>query len=317
MFKLDQRPSGTKLRARKLRMPGGQVSVPTHRTVVGIKEDWGKMLEAGELTLGQPCFPQQLKKYAVKDGELQQHETTVYGRKIPLEEVRKKLLNKHNSLMHLHTDEEIAKIQKPELLEIHNQYKIKLPSDLSDESPRANLKCCERTRTIGIWHDHSSILGRGYVLLTAKTLYDPAVFKETTPLLKDVQAFVEEPEISILAMSSSSIEDQAALIGDRVDCMTEMNSILTTENNIPITDRLMFFYGDKPAAQFERGTQVGGYYSCGSCGAHVERMDDFAYCATCKWRSLQELQTLVTKGQSVHKTMSVMSHNLTVQHAFK
>ena len=58
----------------------------------------------------------------------------------------------------------------------------------------------------------------------------------------------------------------------------------------------MFFYGDKPAAQFERGTQMGGHYPCGSCGTHIRRVYDFAHSTTCKWRSLKDLQTLVTKG---------------------
>lgn len=57
-----------------------------------------------------------------------------------------------------------------------------------------------------------------------------------------------------------------------------------------------FFYGDKPAAQFERGTQVGGHYPCGACGAHISRFDDFAHLSNLSWRSLQELQDLVTKG---------------------
>ena len=30
VFKLDNHPSNTRLRARKLRMPGGQISVPVH-----------------------------------------------------------------------------------------------------------------------------------------------------------------------------------------------------------------------------------------------------------------------------------------------
>lgn len=98
-------------------------------------------------------------------------------------------------------------------------------------------------------------------------------------------------------LKSSSINDQAALIADRVNCIREMNVELCTGNGISITDKLMFFYGDKPAAQFERGTQIGGHYPCGSCGAHVLRFDDFAHLTTCNWRSLQQLQTLVTEGQ--------------------
>ena len=105
-----------------------------------------------------------------------------------------------------------------------------------------------------MWHDHSTILGRGYILLTAKTMYDTAVFKinqETTLSVKDIQAYIEEPEICMIVISSSSINDQAALIADRMNCIREMSVQLCTENGISITDRLMFFYGDKPTVQFE------------------------------------------------------------------
>ena len=56
----------------------------------------------------------------------------------------------------------------------------------------------------------------------------------------------------MLALSSSSIEDQAALIPERIAC----NKAITASNGVAVTDRLHFFTGDQPAAQFERGTQT-------------------------------------------------------------
>lgn len=58
----------------------------------------------------------------------------------------------------------------------------------------------------------------------------------------------------------------------------------------------MFFYGDKPAAQFERGTQQGGYYPCGTCGCDVRPFDDLAYCLNSKWRSMEDLQQIAIEG---------------------
>lgn len=81
VFKLDNRPSSTRLRARKLRMPGGQISVPVHRTVKEVKEDWKEMIKLGKLTLGEPCYPHTLCKYAIQKGELKKSEIVVYGRK--------------------------------------------------------------------------------------------------------------------------------------------------------------------------------------------------------------------------------------------
>ena len=52
VLQLDCHPPNSRLRARKLRMQ--DVSIPTHRTVEGIKEDWHTMIEKGELSLGEP-----------------------------------------------------------------------------------------------------------------------------------------------------------------------------------------------------------------------------------------------------------------------
>ena len=47
------------------------MSVPTHQTVDGIKEDWAALIASGIFTLGEPCHPHTLKKYVVRDGEIQ------------------------------------------------------------------------------------------------------------------------------------------------------------------------------------------------------------------------------------------------------
>ena len=123
-----------------------------------------------------------------------------------------------------------------------------------------------------------------------------------------MQAYIEEPEVHILALCSSTIEEQTALISDQIECIKEMSTALKSPNNISITDRLLFFSGDKPAAQFERGTQMGGNYPCGT---HIACFDDFARCAHNKWRSLQMIQTLATKGilqQLVH-ALNTVSHS--------
>ena len=90
--------------------------------------------------------------------------------------------------------------------------------------------------------------------MTAKILYDTAVFKPdakipTTSQVKNIQAFVEEPEVHILAMSSSSTEDQVGLITDRLTCIQTTHSPLTCSNGVQVQDQLMFFYGDKPAME--------------------------------------------------------------------
>jgi len=104
----------------------------------------------------------------------------------------------------------------------------------------------EFTCIIAIWHDHTSFLGQGYVLVTAKLLYDPAVFKESSELprnspVRSLHSYIEEPEIRILALSSSSVEHQAALITDRKTCLSTLSSYLTSSTGVPVRDCLVFF----------------------------------------------------------------------------
>ena len=68
---------------------------------------------------------------------------------------------------------------------------------------------------------------------------------DTTPYaqsIPDLQTYIEEPEIHVLAMNSSSIEDQAALISDRMECIRQLNTDLKAADNIAISDKLLFFY---------------------------------------------------------------------------
>ena len=149
------------------------MSVPTHQTAEAIKKDWDEMIINGKLLLGDPCYPQTLINYTLREGKLQRSETTVYGRKIPALEIRNRLLQKHQPFMHLHSDAEINNMLKPELIALLSKYQVQLPDELSENCLRRRLKECERTQTIGMWHDHSDILGHGYIFVTIKVFYDP------------------------------------------------------------------------------------------------------------------------------------------------
>ena len=122
-----------RLRARKLRMPGGDVSVPVHQTAERIKNDWDEIIKNGTLSLGEPCYPQTLINYTLKQGKLQRSEITVYGRKIQALELRQRLIQKHEQLMHLHSDQEINCMNKTELLFRLNKAHVRLPTELSED----------------------------------------------------------------------------------------------------------------------------------------------------------------------------------------
>ena len=109
-------------------------------------------------------------------------------------------------------------------------------------------------------------------------MYNRTVFKADSELQKqesfhNIQSFIEEPEIHLIAMSSSCGEDQATLIQDRLKCIRDLATDIYTSIGIIVTDRPMFFYVDKPAAQFERGTQQGGLGRNKGVVTHVEHVD--------------------------------------------
>lgn len=103
-------------------------------------------------------------------------------------------------------------------------------------------------------------MGTGYVLVTIHVLYDEAVHL-TDQEFQDkvgeaihkgyVQHHIEEPYIYIMAVSSSSKEDQASLIPDRVECLSDLAQMITATNGVPVKDIMRFFKGDSSAQQFE------------------------------------------------------------------
>lgn len=99
-----------------------------------------------------------------------------------------------------------------------------------------DIKRLQRSRTIAMWHDHSTILQTGYILFGLWVVYDPAAFYtqeqwSTICYQKDgvhIQSLEEEPLIYMIATSSSSPSDQLALVGDRPEFLTELSTPVFT-----------------------------------------------------------------------------------------
>lgn len=71
-----------------------------------------------------------------------------------------------------------------------------------------------------------------------------------------------------MGAGSSSVEDQLALLQERLDCLDDLSTIITSSSGIAVTDALKFFTGDHPGQQFECGTQHGGNFKCCGCGTY-------------------------------------------------
>ena len=107
------------------------------------------------------------------------------------------------------------------------------------------LTSYERTRSLAFWHDHATILKMGFIMITVHTLYDPAVFLtdeeyywQKNPHHQGIclQSEIEQPEIYLLSLGGSSVEDQSALIGDGIDCLTNLKTPIDAGNGIMTND---------------------------------------------------------------------------------
>ena len=118
-------------------------------------------------------------------------------------------------------------------------------------------------------------------MITVHTLYDSAVFltdkeyHQRNPHNQSIclQSEIEQPQIYMLSLGGSSVEDQSALIGDRIDCLSNLTNPIEAGNGIMINDNIRMFTGDHPTAQFEQGTKLGGNYKC-ACGCRENLFDD-------------------------------------------
>ena len=304
--KLDGRKPNQRLRRRKRRLLGGEISAPQNPPPKVLQQQWKALVDDGELSLGIPCAPLTLTHFITKNGHLEKNEVVVMGRKFPLSELRKTLLTAQEKYMRLNTDDEIDSMPMEEIISQASKFDHKFDQSTNISEMRKNIKQFQRTRHLILWHDHATLLNLGCVMMTIHVAYDPAVFltcaeyEDRTAAdggAKQLQSIIERPVIYMLAAGSSSIEDQAALVNDRVDCLHTLSEPIETSTGIKINDKLRFFVGDHPAQQFERGTQQGGKYKCGGCGVMDVMMDDLAYTLQQPRRDLQGIQQLATGGK--------------------
>ena len=129
--------------------------------------------------------------------------------------------------MHLLSDQQIEEMSEDEIKQVLCNHKIEAADKLA---LRNLLAKSQQTWTLAIWHNHATILGTGYVLVTIHTIYDTAVHMneeqymcKTGKAVRCYQQLIAEPLIHIIAAGTSSIQNQATLIPDRVDCLGDLS----------------------------------------------------------------------------------------------
>ena len=248
--------------------------------------------------------PQTFKKVTLtNEGHLKTETFIVSGRKIPLLEIRKRMLKEHESLgiMRICKDDFYDSMTEDEL----SSRLVQLGEESGEGTPsemRDRLKGMERKRHLMVWGDNSTLLNHGHLLLTVSAIYDEAVYYTNEEMKAkgkeniDVQSLVERPHVYILGRCGASEVEQLAYITTRKACLQSLSEPVLTSNGVQITDIMRFFHGDGPQQEFEAGEQKGGNAGCASCSGDARKYKDLAVSLRRPHLSLSEHLKKVLQG---------------------
>ena len=187
--------NGRLFRRKRKSLPGG-VPFPMKRHSAVYKKELIEEVQSGKISEGIPVVPTIVPSFSYNSAENEVSETTsTVSAKISLFEVRKKLLEKHESLGLIRN--------------------LSSSPEQNENLEPNSIQGVQRTRYLKIWHDHSSVAGHGHFLVLVSVIYDSEFYltqEEVNLRLEkdiDVQSTVKTPELHIFGQSSSSIEDQA------------------------------------------------------------------------------------------------------------
>ena len=165
---------------------------------IGAVEDQIRsMVSSGRFNIGDECAPYTITKYTLVNNVMTPHDEQVQARKVPLKEIRQKLLRKQVKYMRLIPESTITAMTRPQLTE-----RLNTECDgKSVEVLRDLLRQAQTSRCLCMWHDHATILKMGFVMVTVHIMYDPVVFYTDEEYLQlnpgvidvNVQAEVEQP----------------------------------------------------------------------------------------------------------------------------
>ena len=288
-----------------LRLPGKEITVPIPATNKDMKERLEIRIRNKEYMLGELVVPRTYKKMVLaEDGKSLKEECfTVSGRKIPLIDIRRRLMEKHEKLgiVRKTSDMDYEKMTAATLcqrLKELNEYK----AGETEQEMRDQLIKTERTRHLSIWHDHSKVMNRGHMVFMVNALYDEALYYTDEEMKAmgheevDVQHLVEQLHIYIMGRSSDSETEQLCYVETRLECLAMMGVPVRTSEGTAITDNIRLFIADHPAQEFECGEIKGGNDGCSGCKARSARYSDMTYCFRSDQLSLADRQVIVNAG---------------------
>ena len=195
--------------------------------------------------MGIPIIPQKFEKTSVKDNETITEEVVTEGRKIPLRDIRIKMLKDHQKFMRIYSEVENPK-EKKKYCNTHPSYDKFTEAELFDK-----IAALKQTRNLMFWHDGSSISNHSHMMIMVACMFDPAVYltnQEYFHLYEkhiNIQSLVEKPYLYILARCRSD-DSQLLYSSERWDDILNLKDDVE-HNGKHVHDIARIFKGDNPA----------------------------------------------------------------------
>ena len=291
-----------RVRKSKLKFGNTRVSMPVPRPVTAIKEDLQRRMSTGEILSPEMIVPKEYRRFVPDDhGTFKIKHFSIYGQKLKLFDIRKKLLEEQIELklLRFRKDEDYDFLTIDYIKSQLTLYKESFSLDASLTDLRYHLQRVERTRHLKNWFDCSCILNHGSMLGMVGTIYDPAVYYTPDEYFAlndehiDVQEYVERPHFYMFARTPDSIEDQLLYSDSRRQDLVDLDKRVVI-NGVQFKDIMRLFNGDHPAAQLEAGQSMGGSLPCVGCKSQRANFTDIAGCFRADFYSYNDRQEMVS-----------------------
>ena len=310
-FNLDAKISGrdyTKQRRQKKKLENTTISLPSAPSSKSLKIELQNRISNGEYLIGDKIVPNTNTKLVYKHGTLVEKKVDVYGRKIPMEDLLQRELERAEMAGILRATYNGKLYYMPNNIEAISQkledYSID-HSNLSPEEKSQKLLSIQTTRHIKQWSDHGVVASKGHYLHMIQILYDEAVFLTDKELrmanpnskITNVQSFVEQPQRYIFAEAPSSTTSCLKYAKPQMDDIENLNKFSSkTSDGFEYSNVLRVTSVDGPERQLKTGHQKGGNFRC-VCGVAAKQHRNIAYCYKRSHKTLQEKRDLLMKGK--------------------
>ena len=126
--------------------------------------------------MGDLIVSQDFQKVFDKGKKIVTEKKVISGRKIPLEEIRHKLLHKFKKYMRLTLDEVQNNLSKRDMLKCLKSIGGYVNDDeqANQSTLKEKIKSFGRTQHLMMWHNCLTVGGQSYLLMMTSCLYDAA-----------------------------------------------------------------------------------------------------------------------------------------------